>query len=76
MDGRFSASVFTLRNVVSLLDKYRAMGEPTTVYFPCPDAVVVDEPLTEELLRKLVADAKECGDLVTWPQLHDEFDDD
>lgn len=75
LDGRFSASVFTVRNVVSLLDKNRAIGEPPIAYFRCPDAVVVDEPLTEELIRKLVA-AKKCGNLVTWPRLHDELDDD
>ncbi len=58
LDGRFSASVFVLRNVVSLLDKHRAMGETPTAYFGCPEAVVVNESLTEELLRTLMTDAK------------------
>lgn len=76
LDGRFSATVFTLRNIVTLLDKYRATGEAPTAYFRCYDGVIVDEPITEGLLRKLVADAKQCGDLLTWPRLHDELDDD
>jgi hypothetical protein len=75
LDGRFSASVFTLRNVVSLLDKYRANGEEPSSYFRCPDAVIVDEPITEMLLRTLVADAIATGDLAAWERLHDELDD-
>ena len=76
LDGRFSASVFTLRNVVSLLDKWRATGEEPNSYFRCSDAVIVDEPITEALLRTVVADAVRTGDVETWPRLHDELDDD
>ena len=76
LDGRFSASVFTLRNIVTLLDKKRATGEEPTSYFRCPDTIIVDEPITEALLRRVVADAVRSGDVEGWPRLHDELDDD
>ena len=76
LDGRFSATVFTLRNVVSLLDKWRATGEEPSSYFRCSDAVIVDEPITEDLLRRLVADAVRTGDVEGWERLHDDLEGD
>ena len=76
LDGRFSATVFTLRNVVSLLDKWRATGEEPNSYFRCSDAVIVDEPITEALLRRVVADAVRTGHVEGWERLHDDLEED
>src|SRR4051794_31851664 len=74
-DARHSATLFTLRNVVNLIDKWRATGERPNAYFPEPDAVIGAEPITEAVIRRVVAEAWETGDLRGWPQLEAADDD-
>jgi hypothetical protein len=73
--GRFGATLFTLRNVVRLLDRWRATGEHPNAYFRAPDAVIVDEPITEALIRAVVAEAVATGDIGGWERLEDEGSD-
>lgn len=56
-DGsRYSATFFTLRNVETLMDRWRDSGEHSGgLYFWCVDAVIVRE-LTEEAIRGTVDD--------------------
>jgi hypothetical protein len=61
--GRFSATVFTLDNVATLLQRWRASGERPNAYFRVPDAVIVDGPITTELLRALADEAVATGDI-------------
>ena len=74
-DARYCASVFTLRNVASLLRKWRATGEEPSSYFRVADAVVIDLPLTEAVVRTIVADAVATGDLDGFMQLGPEDDE-
>jgi|tagenome__1003787_1003787.scaffolds.fasta_scaffold20970175_5 hypothetical protein len=59
--GRFSATVFTLQNVATLLARWRTTGERPNTYFQVADAVIVDRPITEELLRTVAEEAVSTG---------------
>ncbi len=75
-DARYSATVFTLRNIGTLLRRWRVSGEEPNSYFRCYDAIVVDAPITEATIRRAVADAVATGDLESWPRLEDLDEDD
>jgi hypothetical protein len=68
---RYSATVHTVRNIVSLLGRWRETGERPSSYFRVPDAVVVDEPISEALIRRIVADAVASGDLDEFARLEE-----
>jgi hypothetical protein len=59
--GRFSATVFTLQNIATLLARWRTTGERPNTYFQVADAVIVDGPITEERLRALAQEAVTTG---------------
>ena len=70
-DRRYSATVFTLRNVATLLRRWRATGEEPNAYFRVSDAVLVDAPITERLLRRIVEDSIAAYDLGDLERLDD-----
>ena len=69
--ARYSGTVLTLRNIATLLRRWRVSGEQPTSYFRCADAIVVDVPITEGSIRRAVAEAVATGDLEWWPRLED-----
>jgi hypothetical protein len=69
--ARYSGTVFTLRNIATLLRRWRVSGEQPNSYFRCFDAIVVDAPITEGAIRRAVAEAVATGDLEAWPRLED-----
>lgn len=70
-ERRYSATVFTLRNVASLLRRWPATGEEPNAYFRVPDAVLVDGPITPGLLRRVVEDSIAAHDLCDLERLDD-----
>lgn len=75
LDGRFSASVFTLRNVVSLLDKARANGRSR----PRTSAAPTRSSSTSRSPRACCAGSSRTvrtGDVEGWERLHVSLDED
>ncbi|MFZ6680947.1 hypothetical protein [Undibacterium sp. Tian12W] len=64
LDGRkFTATLFTLRNLTYLLDKYRTTGECANgTYIWAADMIVV-ESLDEATIQKTIASLIETGDI-------------
>ena len=74
--ARYSGTVFTLRNIATLLRKWRRTGEQPNSYFFCADAIVMDGPITEVSIRRAVAEAVATGHLEGWARLEDLDEDD
>jgi hypothetical protein len=66
---RYGATVFTVANIASLLKKWRETGESPSSYLRVSDAVVVDQPLSEAVIRRVVTEAYVTGDLAGFAPL-------
>lgn len=61
-DGRrYSATVFTVKNVITLMERRKQSGEQAHgPYFHCPDGFIV-ERLTRDVITRAVADMLATG---------------